>query len=123
MMNYNLQVMIKRRLMIIQDKKVNAKINRKKIAGTTLTLLMLLAQIELMLLVQMPELKVISTFNFLRNHEDNDEMADMNNLDTTIQVSPTLTIRIRKHHPLNQVIRDVQSAIQTRNMSKNLVEN
>nr|GEU84535.1 copia protein [Tanacetum cinerariifolium] len=63
------------------------------------------------------------TFNFLSNHEDNDEMADMNNLDTTIQVSPTLTIRIRKDHLLNQVIGDVQSAIQTRNMSKNFEEN
>nr|GEY31865.1 copia protein [Tanacetum cinerariifolium] len=70
----------------------------------------------------MPELEDISTFDLSSNHEDNDEMADMNNLDTTIQVSPTLTIRIHKDHPLNQVIGDVQSAIQTRNMSTNLEE-
>ncbi|GKD00991.1 putative ribonuclease H-like domain-containing protein [Tanacetum coccineum] len=46
----------------------------------------------------------------------------MNNLDTTIQVSPILTTRIHKDHPLDQVIGDLQSAIQTRKMSKNLEE-
>nr|GEZ83766.1 retrovirus-related Pol polyprotein from transposon TNT 1-94 [Tanacetum cinerariifolium] len=39
-----------------------------------------------------------------------------------LHISPTLTTRIHKDHPLNQVIRDVQSAIQIRNMSKNLGE-
>ncbi|GJU90540.1 putative ribonuclease H-like domain-containing protein [Tanacetum coccineum] len=48
--------------------------------------------------------------------------ADMNNLDTTIQFNPTLTTRIHKDHPLDQVIRDLQSATQTRRMSKNLEE-
>nr|GEW73400.1 hypothetical protein [Tanacetum cinerariifolium] len=72
--------------------------------------------------LEMPKLEDISTFIFSSNHEDNGEMADMNNLDTTIQVSHTLTIRIHKDHPLNQVIGDVQFAIQTRNMSKNLEE-
>nr|GEW58077.1 ribonuclease H-like domain-containing protein [Tanacetum cinerariifolium] len=33
----------------------------------------------------MPALKDISTFNFLSDHEDDDEKADMNNMDTTIQ--------------------------------------
>ncbi|GJY56485.1 putative ribonuclease H-like domain-containing protein [Tanacetum coccineum] len=54
--------------------------------------------------------------------EDDGAMADMNNLDTTIQVSPNLTIRIRKDHPFNEVIGYLQSAIQTRNISKNLEE-
>ncbi|GJY19782.1 retrovirus-related pol polyprotein from transposon TNT 1-94 [Tanacetum coccineum] len=48
--------------------------------------------------------------------------ANMNNLDTTIQVSPNLTTRIHKDHPLDQVIGDLQSATQTRKMSKNLKE-
>nr|GEV29061.1 hypothetical protein [Tanacetum cinerariifolium] len=34
--------------------------------------------------------KDISTFNFSSDHEDDDEEADMNNMDTTIQVSPVL---------------------------------
>ncbi|GJV41396.1 retrovirus-related pol polyprotein from transposon TNT 1-94 [Tanacetum coccineum] len=54
------------------------------------------------------------------NDEDVGAEADMNNLDTTIQVSPILTIRIHKDHPLDQVIGDLQSATQTRRMSNNL---
>nr|GEU85406.1 retrotransposon protein, putative, unclassified [Tanacetum cinerariifolium] len=45
---------------------------------------------------EMPALEDISTFNFSSDHEDDDEEADMNNLDTSIQVSPTPTIRIHK---------------------------
>nr|GFA21998.1 ribonuclease H-like domain-containing protein [Tanacetum cinerariifolium] len=64
----------------------------------------------------------VSTFNFLNDDEDDGAMADMNNLDTTIQDSPVLTTRIHKDHPLDQVIGDLQSATQTRKMSKNLEE-
>ncbi|GKC08578.1 putative ribonuclease H-like domain-containing protein [Tanacetum coccineum] len=46
----------------------------------------------------------------------------MKNLDTIIQVSPIPTTRIHKDHPLDQVIGDLQSATQTRKMSKNLEE-
>nr|GEU32907.1 putative ribonuclease H-like domain-containing protein [Tanacetum cinerariifolium] len=61
-------------------------------------------------------------FNFLSDDEDDGTVADMDNLDTTIQVCPIPTIRIHKDHPLNQVIGDLQSATQTRKMSKNLEE-
>nr|GEU59238.1 hypothetical protein [Tanacetum cinerariifolium] len=70
----------------------------------------------------MPALEDVSTFYFSRNDEDDGAVADMNNLDTTIQVSPIPTTRIHKDHPLDQVIGDLQSAIQTRKMSKNLEE-
>ncbi|GJS08846.1 putative ribonuclease H-like domain-containing protein [Tanacetum coccineum] len=40
-----------------------------------------------------------------RDNEDIGAEADMNNLDTTIQVSLIPTTRIHKDHPLNQVIR------------------
>nr|GEV02692.1 retrovirus-related Pol polyprotein from transposon TNT 1-94 [Tanacetum cinerariifolium] len=53
---------------------------------------------------EMPALEDINTFNFLSDHEDDDEMANMNNLDTIIQVSPTPTIRIHKDHPIDQAI-------------------
>nr|GEW20079.1 hypothetical protein [Tanacetum cinerariifolium] len=56
------------------------------------------------------------------NDEDDDAVADMNNLDTIIQVSPTLTTRIHKDHPLDQVIGDLHLITQTRNMTKNLEE-
>nr|GEZ13668.1 ribonuclease H-like domain-containing protein [Tanacetum cinerariifolium]GEZ17417.1 ribonuclease H-like domain-containing protein [Tanacetum cinerariifolium] len=71
---------------------------------------------------EIPALEDISTFNFLSGHEDDDEMADINNLDITFQVSPTPTIRIHKDHPIDQVIRYLHSTTQTRNMSKNLEE-
>ncbi|GJR57079.1 uncharacterized mitochondrial protein-like protein [Tanacetum coccineum] len=61
-------------------------------------------------------------YDFTRDDEDDDVEADMNNLDITIQVRPILTTRIHKDHPLDQVIGDLQSATQTRNMLKNLKE-
>ncbi|GKD68483.1 putative ribonuclease H-like domain-containing protein [Tanacetum coccineum] len=57
-----------------------------------------------------------------RDDKDDGAEADMNNLGTTIQVSPNLTTRINKDHPLDQVIRNLQSATQTRRMSKSLEE-
>nr|GEW31908.1 retrovirus-related Pol polyprotein from transposon TNT 1-94 [Tanacetum cinerariifolium] len=69
-----------------------------------------------------PALEDVSTFNFSSDDKDNGAMADMTNLVTTIQVSPNPTTRIHKDHPLDQVIRDLHSATQTRQMSKNLEE-
>ncbi|GJW60658.1 hypothetical protein Tco_0109993 [Tanacetum coccineum] len=100
---------------------------------TALTMLMLLTQMKSMLLVEkqalnfhfdpnMSALEDYSIFDFSRNDEDDGAMADMNNLDTTIQVSHIPTTRIHKDHPLDQVIRDLQSATQTRKMSKNFKE-
>ncbi|GKF66348.1 hypothetical protein Tco_0192865, partial [Tanacetum coccineum] len=76
--------------------------------------------IELPFDPNMPTLEDYSIIDFLREDEDDGAMADMNNLDTTIQVSPNPTTRINKDHPLNQVIGDLQSSTQTRKMSKNL---
>nr|GEU45293.1 retrovirus-related Pol polyprotein from transposon TNT 1-94 [Tanacetum cinerariifolium] len=69
----------------------------------------------------MPELEDISIF------EDSNEdifgaEADLNNLESTFQVSHVLTTRIYRDHPLQQVIIDLHSAPQTRRMSKNLEE-
>nr|GEU57976.1 retrovirus-related Pol polyprotein from transposon TNT 1-94 [Tanacetum cinerariifolium] len=62
---------------------------------------------ELSFDLQMPALEDISTFNFLSDHEDADEEADTNNMDTTILVSPTPTTRIYKDHLINQDERDI----------------
>ncbi|GKA74864.1 putative ribonuclease H-like domain-containing protein [Tanacetum coccineum] len=78
--------------------------------------------IELPFDPNMHALEDYSIFDFSRDDEDDGAVADMNNLDTTIQVSPILTTRIHKDHPLNQVIGDLQSTTQTRKMSKNLEE-
>ncbi|GKF67839.1 hypothetical protein Tco_0197518, partial [Tanacetum coccineum] len=78
--------------------------------------------IELPFDPNMPALEDVSIFDFSRDDEDVGAEADMNNLDTTIQVSPIPTTRTHKDHPLYQVIGDLQSATQTRRMSKNLEE-
>ncbi|GJR25187.1 putative ribonuclease H-like domain-containing protein [Tanacetum coccineum] len=75
--------------------------------------------IELPLDTNMPELE---DYNIFEDNEDVGVEADMNNLDTTIQVSLIPTKRIHKDHPLDKVIGDLQSATQTRRMSKNLEE-
>ncbi|GJX48898.1 ribonuclease H-like domain-containing protein [Tanacetum coccineum] len=55
--------------------------------------------------------------------EDDGAKADMNNLDTTIQVSPNPTTRIHKDHLLDQVIGDLQSATQLHKPKKMSTEN
>ncbi|GKD31109.1 hypothetical protein Tco_1241887, partial [Tanacetum coccineum] len=64
------------------------------------------SSIELPFDLEMPKLEDIGTFNFSNKDEYDGAEADMNNMDTTIQVSPTPTIRIHKDHPLDQVIGD-----------------
>ncbi|GJY21561.1 hypothetical protein Tco_0394127 [Tanacetum coccineum] len=57
--------------------------------------------------------------------DDDEEVgaeADMNNLATTVPVSPILTTRVHKDHPLEQIIGDIHSAPQTRRMTKSVTE-
>ncbi|GJY04255.1 putative ribonuclease H-like domain-containing protein [Tanacetum coccineum] len=57
--------------------------------------------------------------------DDDEEVgaeAGMNNLATTMPVSPILTTRVHKGYPLKQIIRDIQSAPQTRRMTKSVTE-
>ncbi|GKC30166.1 hypothetical protein Tco_1037460 [Tanacetum coccineum] len=66
--------------------------------------------IELPFNLNMHALEDIHIFNFSNDDEDDGKMTDMNNLDTTIQVSPISTTRIHKDHPLDQVTGDLHSA-------------
>nr|GFC34395.1 ribonuclease H-like domain-containing protein [Tanacetum cinerariifolium] len=77
---------------------------------------------ELSFDTNIPSLEDVSIFNFLIDDEDDGIMADINNLDTIIQVSSVPTTRIHKDHPLDQVIGDLQSATQKRKITKNLEE-
>ncbi|GJX56647.1 ribonuclease H-like domain-containing protein [Tanacetum coccineum] len=47
--------------------------------------------------------------------------ADLKNLETTMNVSPIPTTRIHKDHPEDQIIKDINSAIQTRRMINFLI--
>ncbi|GJT95165.1 putative ribonuclease H-like domain-containing protein [Tanacetum coccineum] len=70
----------------------------------------------------MPALEDYSIFDSASDDQDDSAKANINNLETTIQVDPNPTTRIHKDHPLDQVIRDLQSATLIRKMSKNLEE-
>nr|GFA16725.1 hypothetical protein [Tanacetum cinerariifolium] len=77
---------------------------------------------ELLFDPNMPDLEDVSIFNFSNDDEDDGIVANMNNLDTTIQVSPIPTKRIHEDYPLDQIIRDLHLATQTKKISKNLEE-
>ncbi|GKD91049.1 hypothetical protein Tco_1366556, partial [Tanacetum coccineum] len=70
----------------------------------------------------MPALEDYNIFDLSSDDQDNGAKADMNNLDTTIQVSTIPTTRIHKDHPVEQIIGDLNSSPQTRRMTKNLEE-
>ncbi|GJR39018.1 putative reverse transcriptase domain-containing protein [Tanacetum coccineum] len=68
---------------------------------------------------KMPNLEEIV---YSDDDEDVDTKDDMTNLDTHILVSPILTTRIHKDHPVEQIIRDTHSAPQTRRMTKSVTD-
>ncbi|GJU68187.1 putative ribonuclease H-like domain-containing protein [Tanacetum coccineum] len=57
-------------------------------------------------------------FDSAYDDEDVGAEANLNNLETTMNVSPIPTIRIDKDHPKDQIIRDLNLAIQIRRMTK-----
>ncbi|GKE61564.1 putative ribonuclease H-like domain-containing protein, partial [Tanacetum coccineum] len=77
------------------------------------------ASIELLDEPNMPALEYIIYSN---DDEDVGAEADMNNLDAFMPVSPIPTTRVHKDHPVEQIIGDLNSAPQTRRMTKNLEE-
>nr|GEW75311.1 hypothetical protein [Tanacetum cinerariifolium] len=71
--------------------------------------------------LNMPELEDIIIFK-----DSNEDVfgaeANLNNLESTFQGSPIPTTRIHKDHPLKQVIGNLNSAPQTRRMTKSVTE-
>ncbi|GJW39409.1 putative ribonuclease H-like domain-containing protein [Tanacetum coccineum] len=65
-----------------------------------------------------PDLEDIGIFSGAYDDEDVGAEADLNNLEITMNVSPILITRIHKDHPKDQIIRDINSATQTRRMTK-----
>ncbi|GJY54265.1 ribonuclease H-like domain-containing protein [Tanacetum coccineum] len=59
--------------------------------------------------------KIMEIFNGdYDDDEDVGAVADFNNMDNTIAVSPIPTLRIHKDHPKGQILGDLTSAVQTR---------
>ncbi|GKD23053.1 putative ribonuclease H-like domain-containing protein, partial [Tanacetum coccineum] len=69
-----------------------------------------------------PNMHALEDIIYSDDDEDVGVEADMNNLDSFMPVSPIPTTRIHKDHPVEQIIRDLNSAPQTRRMIKNLEE-
>ncbi|GJU37932.1 putative ribonuclease H-like domain-containing protein [Tanacetum coccineum] len=72
----------------------------------------------------MPDLEdSTSIFRGAYDDEDVGAEADLNNLETTMNVNLIPTTRIHKDHPKDQIIRDINSAIQTWRMINFFEEN
>ncbi|GJY76977.1 putative ribonuclease H-like domain-containing protein [Tanacetum coccineum] len=69
-----------------------------------------------------PTMPKLEDIVYSDDDEDVGAEADINNLDAFMPVSPILTTRIHKDHPVEQIIGDLNSAPQTRRMIKNLEE-
>ncbi|GKF13570.1 putative ribonuclease H-like domain-containing protein, partial [Tanacetum coccineum] len=125
MLNSNHQGRRKRRMLKIQRMKIvstntiNIVSPIVNAAGIEVNAVNPKSSIELLDDLNMPELEDIV---YLDDDEDVSAKADMNNLDTFTPVSPIRTTRIHKDHPVEQIIRDLHSAPQTRRMTKNLEE-
>ncbi|GJX68769.1 putative ribonuclease H-like domain-containing protein, partial [Tanacetum coccineum] len=65
-----------------------------------------------------PDLEDTGIFSGAYDDEDVGAEADLNNLKITMNVSPIPTTRIHKDHPKDQIIGDINSATQTRRMTK-----
>ncbi|GKF71356.1 hypothetical protein Tco_0207470, partial [Tanacetum coccineum] len=64
-----------------------------------------------------PNLEDTCIFSGAYDDEDVGAEADLNNLETTMNVSPIPITKIHKDHPKDQIIRDINSATQTRRMT------
>ncbi|GJW87694.1 hypothetical protein Tco_0163034 [Tanacetum coccineum] len=65
-----------------------------------------------------PDLEDTGIFSGAYDDEDLGAKANLNNLETTMNVSHIFITRIHKDHPKDEIIGDVNSATQTRRMTK-----
>ncbi|GKB40331.1 putative ribonuclease H-like domain-containing protein [Tanacetum coccineum] len=69
-----------------------------------------------------PNMSALEDIVYSEDDKDVGAEADMNNLDAFMLVSPIPTTRVHKYHLVEQIIGDLNSAPQTRRMTKNLEE-
>nr|GEU76974.1 putative ribonuclease H-like domain-containing protein [Tanacetum cinerariifolium] len=67
---------------------------------------------------KMPNLEDTGIFDDAYDDRDEGAEADYNHLEIVIPVSPIPATRIHKYHPKEQIIREVNSVVQTRKMAK-----
>ncbi|GJS46527.1 putative ribonuclease H-like domain-containing protein [Tanacetum coccineum] len=66
----------------------------------------------------MQSLEITGIFDDAYDYREVGAEADLNNLETTMNVSPIPTTRIHKDHPIDQIFGDINLATQTRRMTK-----
>ncbi|GJU68133.1 ribonuclease H-like domain-containing protein [Tanacetum coccineum] len=69
-----------------------------------------------------PNMPNLEEIVYSDDDEEVDAEVDMNNLATTVHVSPIPTTRVHKDHPLEQIIGVIHSAPQTRRITKSVNE-
>nr|GFC75704.1 hypothetical protein [Tanacetum cinerariifolium] len=69
-----------------------------------------------------PNMTELEDIVYSDDEEDVGAAADLSNLETNIPVSPILTTRVHKDHLVNQIIDDLNSAPQTRSMTRMVKE-
>nr|GEW06124.1 putative reverse transcriptase, RNA-dependent DNA polymerase [Tanacetum cinerariifolium] len=67
-----------------------------------------------------PNMLNLEEIIYSNDDEDVSAEADITNFDTNIPISHILTTRIHKDHPVEQIIRDIHSAPQTKRMTNNV---
>nr|GEZ98530.1 hypothetical protein [Tanacetum cinerariifolium] len=65
-----------------------------------------------------PDMIALEELTYSDNEDAIGAEADINNLESSIPVSPIPTTRIHKDHPLSQIIGDLSSTTQTRSMAR-----
>nr|GFC41182.1 hypothetical protein [Tanacetum cinerariifolium] len=69
---------------------------------------------------KMPNLEDIGIFDDTYDDRDDGVKADYKNIEIVILVSPIPSTRIHKDHPKEQIIREVNSVVQTRKLGKQI---
>nr|GEY15087.1 hypothetical protein [Tanacetum cinerariifolium] len=65
-----------------------------------------------------PDMPDLEDFTYSNDEDAIGAEADINNLESSIPLSPILTTRIHKYHPISQIIGDLSSTTQTRSMAR-----
>nr|GEX79913.1 putative ribonuclease H-like domain-containing protein [Tanacetum cinerariifolium] len=65
-----------------------------------------------------PDIPELEDIVYSDDKEDVGAEADLSNLETNVPVSPILTTKVHKAHPVNQITGDLNSAPQTRSMTR-----
>nr|GEW73637.1 hypothetical protein [Tanacetum cinerariifolium] len=69
-----------------------------------------------------PDMHELEDIVYLDDEEDVGAEADLSNLETNISVSPILTTKVHKDHHVNQIVDDLNSAPQTRSITRMVKE-